>query len=160
MTATRTHVVKNLRHPLMSFVTLPLLDANVQHHFATSCMDITGYALALSIHSYQLLTFHVPQKVCNFLGFKARSVFQVGHCAQLPVLCSFCLCICLKSHPWTLQPCRIIYQQLLKFWVQHLENVLLSTLVLLHCCCWTSDLTLKIPHTWFCLSESQQTCFT
>jgi len=86
MQAART--VKNLRHPLqMSPVTLSLLDGNVQNHFAISCMDITDYTLA---HAYQLLTLHVPHKVCNLLGCKARPVFQVGHSAQLPELCSFC----------------------------------------------------------------------
>jgi hypothetical protein len=91
MQATRNHAVKNLRHPLqMSPVTLSLLCPNVRHHFATSHMDITGYTLAQSVHAYRLLTIHVPQKVCNFLGFKARPVFQVGHHDQLPELCSFC----------------------------------------------------------------------
>jgi len=89
MQAARTYAVKNLCHPLqMSPIPLFLLYANVQHHFATSCMDIIGYTLALSVHVYQLLTLHLPKNVTSWAS--KQDVFQVGYRAQLPELCSFC----------------------------------------------------------------------
>jgi len=123
MQAARTHVVKNLRHPLqMSPVPLSLLDANVHHHFATSYTDITGYTMALSVHTNHLLTFHVPQKVCNFLGFKARPVFQVGHRAQLPELCSFCVYASNHNHEQYI-PFILHINSCWNFRVQHVERL-------------------------------------
>jgi len=136
MQAARTHAVKNLRHPLqMSPVTLSLLDANVQHHFATRCMDITGHTLALSVHANQLLTLHVPQKVCNFLGFKERPVFQVGHRGQLPELWSFCTYASNHNHEHY-SPFILYINSCWNFEFSMLKTSFLSTLALLYCCCW------------------------
>ena len=156
MQAARTHAVKNLHHPLqMSPVTLSLLDGNLQHHFEISCMDITGY---IPSHAYQLLTLHVPQKVCNFLGCTARPVFQVGHCAQLPELCSFCAYE--SNHAHEHDSPFILYIN--SCWISssaHWKTLFYLLLYYYTAVVEECDLTLKIPHTSFCFSESKQTCF-